>query len=82
MRWNFASLIINEFSGKTYTCPGVNVGGCIRNGETVISNLSFDGYEISEAVGYTWIIAGVLYAMAYVMLRLSSPRYVYACVQT
>jgi hypothetical protein len=73
MRWNFASLVINEFRGKTYDCPAL--GGCIRTGEAVIANLSFDGFEIAEAVGYTWIIAAVLYFLAYVFLRLASPRY-------
>lgn len=42
MRWAYQALVINEFSGLSFSCaPGES--GCVTNGSTIIRRLGFEG---------------------------------------
>ncbi len=77
LRWGFAALLTNEFTGATFDCDaGMLPEACERTGEQVLNRMKFNDYTTAESCfGLGMVLLGFTFS-AYVFLVLGRLSYV------
>lgn len=74
--WGFQALVVNEFTGLTFTCNAAATGStCITTGEQEITNLAFANAKVGLSGGVLVILAAGFFVMGYFGLVISRKRY-------
>jgi len=72
--YSYRALIINEFTGLTFTCDGASNSTCFKTGEAVIDFLGFDtGPQVGVSVAIVIAWTAFFLFCAYVTLRIRKP---------
>lgn len=50
LRWAYQALVINEFTGESFTCSGGSTSQCLQSGSEVIQSLAFNHQNLRQSV--------------------------------